>query len=121
MKIQIHTVADLGLLLRATRRSHRLRLDDVAASARLGPVFVGDVEHGKDTVQMGRVLQLLDELGIYLVADAPEAALAEYERLKAQGIKMRKPRKPRKPRQPRQPKAEPGGPGGPGGAGEGGQ
>lgn len=92
MKVQIKSVAELGMLVRATRRSHRLRLDDVAGSANLGPVFVGDVEHGKETVQFGRVLRLLDELGIELVADVPEATLSELEKLKAKGLKPRQPR-----------------------------
>lgn len=92
MKIPIKSVADLGLLARATRRSNRLRLDDVAGSANLGPVFVGDVEHGKETVQLGRVLRLLEELGIELVADVPQGVLSEMEKLKAKGIKPRTPR-----------------------------
>ncbi len=53
MKIQIKSVADLGMLARATRNSNHLRLDDVAGSANLGPVFAGDVEHGKEIVQLG--------------------------------------------------------------------
>ena len=92
MKIPIKSVADLGLLARATRRGNHLRLDDVAGSANLGPVFVGDVEHGKETVQFGRVLRLLDELGIELIADVPQAALGEIEKLKAKGVKPRTPR-----------------------------
>jgi transcriptional regulator with XRE-family HTH domain len=93
MKIPIRSVAELGLLVRATRRAHGLRLDDVAGSAKLGAVFVGDVEHGKQTVQLGRVLQLLDELGIRLTADASDAVVTAYESLQQQGIKPRKPRK----------------------------
>ncbi len=89
MKITIQSLADLGVLVRATRKSHNLRLDDVAGGANLGPVFVGDVEHGKETVQFGRVLRLLDELGIALTADFPDAASAELEKLKAKGIKPR--------------------------------
>lgn len=92
MKFPVKSVADLGLLARATRRSNRLRLDDVAGSADLGPVFVGDVERGKETVQLGRVLRLLDELGIELLADVPQAALEEIEKLKAKGVKPHKPR-----------------------------
>lgn len=95
MKLPIRTVADLGLLARATRRAYRLRLDDVAGSAGLGPVFVGDVEHGKETVQFGRVLRLLEELGIQLVADVPPAAQAEYEQLARTGVKPRKTRAPK--------------------------
>lgn len=93
MKIPIRSVAELGLLVRATRRAHGLRLDDVAGSAKLGAVFVGDVEHGKQTVQLGRVLQLLDELGIRLTADAPDVVVTAFESLQQQGIKPRKPRK----------------------------
>jgi transcriptional regulator with XRE-family HTH domain len=92
MKIAIHSVADLGLLARAVRRSSHLRLDDVAGSAGLGPVFVGDVEHGKETVQLGRVLRLLDELGIELVVDVPQIALDELEKLQAKGLRPRTPR-----------------------------
>ena len=35
-----------------------------ACSAGVGPVFVREVERGKETVQLGRVLKLLSELGI---------------------------------------------------------
>jgi transcriptional regulator with XRE-family HTH domain len=89
MKIPINSLADLGLLARATRKSNKLRLDDVAGSAGLGAVFVGDVEHGKETVQFGRVLKLLNELGIDLFADIPESSLAEVEKLKVNGLKPR--------------------------------
>ena len=95
MKIPVHTVADLGTLIRATRRAHGLRLDDVAGSAKVGTVFAGDVEHGKATVQMGRVLQLLAELGIRLEADVPDMILPALEKLQQSGIKPRKPRKPK--------------------------
>lgn len=92
MKIQINSIAELGLLVRATRRAHKLRLDDVAGSANVGPVFVGDVEHGKETIQMGRVLKLLDELGIKVLVDIPQVALPEFEKLMKVGLKPRKPR-----------------------------
>lgn len=93
MKLPVKSVADLGVMARATRRSHHLRLDDVAGSANLGPVFVGDVEHGKETVQLGRVLRLLEEIGIELYADVPQSALDELEKLKAKGLKPHVPRK----------------------------
>ena len=100
MKFPVKSPADLGLLARATRRSNRLRLDDVAGSASLGPVFVGDVERGKETVQFGRVLRLLEELGIELLADVPQAALDEIEKLKAKGVKPHKPRPKKKTTEP---------------------
>lgn len=92
MKIPINSTAELGMLVRATRRAHGLRLDDVAGSANVGPVFAGDVEHGKETVQLGRVLKLLEELGIKMIVDVPQAALPELEKLRKVGMKPRKTR-----------------------------
>lgn len=91
----IRTVADLGLVLRAVRRSQRLRLDDVAAFAQVGHVFAREVEHGKETVQLGRVLRLLSELGVRLEADIPSEALPELERLRSAGLKPLKRRRRR--------------------------
>jgi len=96
MKIPISSITELGLLIRATRRAYSLRLDDVAGSANLGAVFVGDVEHGKETVQMGRVFKLLDELGIKIIIDIPQAALPEFEKLMKTGLKPRKSRSKKK-------------------------
>ncbi|QJD99732.1 helix-turn-helix domain-containing protein [Massilia forsythiae] len=87
MILPVNSVAELGLLIRATRRAHRLRLDDVAGSANLGAVFVGDVERGKETVQLGRVLRLLEELGIQVALDVPPAAMEELEKLRAKGVR----------------------------------
>lgn len=77
----------LGLLIRAVRRSQRLRLDDVAGSAGVGHVFARDVEYGKETVQLGRVLRLLAELGITLEADVPDEARAEFDLLQREGLR----------------------------------
>lgn len=92
MKHNINTVGDLGLLLRAVRKSQGLRLDDLAGSAGVGHVFARDVEHGKETVQMGRVLKLLKEAGLQLSVDIPANALEELRGLEAKGIKPLKPR-----------------------------
>ena len=93
MLITIRSVAELGLLLRATRKSQGVRLDDVAGSAGVGHVFAREVEHGKETVQIGRVLRLLSELGIELKADVPDEALEALHRLQSKGLRPLKPRK----------------------------
>ena len=92
MKHSIHTVADLGLILRAVRKSQGLRLDDLAGSAGVGHVFAREVEHGKATVQMGRVLKLLQEAGLQLTVDIPSRALEQFEALQSTGLKPLKPR-----------------------------
>ena len=87
MQIPITSPGQLGLLVRATRKTQKLRLDDVAGSAGLGHVFAREVERGKPTVQLGRVLQLLAELGITLQADVPDEVLPAFEQLKVSGVK----------------------------------
>ena len=87
MLIPIHSPEQLGLLIRATRRTQKLRIDDTAGTAGVGHVFVREVERGKPTVQLGRVMQLLAELGIELKAEAPDVVLPEFRRLQSIGLK----------------------------------
>ena len=93
MRIVITIPADLGLLVRATRKAQGLRLDDIAAFAGVGPVFAGDVEHGKETVQLGRVLKLMQQLGLKVVVDVPDAVAPTLESLRARGLRERKKRR----------------------------
>lgn len=85
MNITIKSVAELGLAVRAVRRSSKVRLDDLAALAGVSKQFTSDVEYGKPTVQLGLVLKLLAELGISLQLDIPKDANAELMALQQQG------------------------------------
>lgn len=85
MKVQITNMAEFGVALRAARRSSQVRLDDLAALAGVSKQFVSDAEHGKPTLQMGLVFKLLEQIGVHLQVDLPEAAVQEMERLKAAG------------------------------------
>jgi y4mF family transcriptional regulator len=82
MKHSIHTTEELGLVIRAVRKSTRVRQDDLAALVGVSRQFAVDVEKGKPTVQMARVMRLLKELGIELSVDIPLAATQELERLR---------------------------------------
>ena len=97
MHIPIKTPQELGLAIRATRRAQKVRLDDVSGSAGVGHVFTREVEHGKETVQLGRVMRLLEELGIELMVDVPDEAMAELSRLRKTGLRPLKPRASRTP------------------------
>ena len=92
MKKTIKTTADLGLVLRGVRKSQALRQDDLAAISGVGPVFAGEVERGKDSVHLGKVLRLLEEAGITLVAEFADSATDSVEQQFAQGVKPLKPR-----------------------------
>jgi transcriptional regulator with XRE-family HTH domain len=74
MKHPINSAADLGLVIRAVRKSTHVRQDDLAGAVRVSRQFTHDVEQGKPTVQLGRVLLLLRELGIALNVDIPDEA-----------------------------------------------
>ena len=74
MRIPIRSPADLGLAIRAARRTSHVRIDDLAATAGVSKQFTSDVEHGKPTMQFGLVLKLLAELGMPLEVDLPEEA-----------------------------------------------
>lgn len=81
MKHTIHSTAELGLVIRAVRKNTQVRQDDLAAMVGVSRQFTVDVEKGKPTVQMDRVMRLLKELGIELSVDIPAAASKELERL----------------------------------------
>jgi transcriptional regulator with XRE-family HTH domain len=75
MRLPIQSVTDLGLAVRAVRRHSHVRIDDLAGTAGVSKQFTQDVEHGKPTVQLGRVLKLLAELGLPLELDIPDEAV----------------------------------------------
>lgn len=98
MITRITSPQQLGLLIRATRKSQKIRLDDLAGSAGVGHVFAREVERGKPTVQLGRMMRLLAELGIELKADVPSDVMQEFASLQAAGVKPLKPRRSAKRR-----------------------
>ncbi len=93
MRVKIQSPQHLGLLVRAARKTQRLRMDDVAGSTGVGHVFVREVERGKTSVQLGRVMKLLAELGIELEADVPGDVMPEFSRLQSVGVKPLPPRR----------------------------
>jgi hypothetical protein len=85
MKFAVRSAQELGLIVRAVRRSTHVRIDDLAAIAKVSKQFASDVELGKPTVQLGRVFHLLIELGIQLAVELPADAAVELARLRAKG------------------------------------
>ncbi len=85
MQMTVESVADLGMALRATRKGAGVRLDDLADIVGVSKQFVSDVEYGKPTVQLGRVLKLLAEMGLQLSINLPPAAEPALLALQARG------------------------------------
>lgn len=65
----IHSVRDLGATLRVARKALRLTQADLALAAGVGLRFVVELEAGKPTVQLERVLRVIDALGRTLQLD----------------------------------------------------
>jgi transcriptional regulator with XRE-family HTH domain len=88
MKHAIDTPKQLGEIIRLIRKAQGVRQDDLAGIVGASHVFLRDLERGKPTVQFGKTLDVLRELGIRLVADVPDAltpakptaASARYDR-----------------------------------------
>jgi y4mF family transcriptional regulator len=96
MKHSIRSPEDLALVIRAVRKSTRMRQDDLAAVVGVSQQFAVDVERGKPTVQFGRVLRLLEELGVSLNVDIPDEASRKLEELRnkpAGALRVRRPRR----------------------------
>lgn len=62
----IGAVRDLGATIRAARKQAGLEQKDAAGLAGVGLRFLSDLERGKPTVRMDKVLQVLDVLGLEL-------------------------------------------------------
>lgn len=66
--IPVDSLDTLGKIVRKTRKQQGLRQDAVA---RFSHTFVGEVEKGKPTAQVGKLLELLQELGIRVHLELP--------------------------------------------------
>jgi len=64
LKYKIATAVDIGAAIRKKRKEDGLTLADAAALCGVGYRFMSDLENGKTTVQMGKVLQVLNALGL---------------------------------------------------------
>jgi len=82
MKHQILSPEELGVVVRAVRKSSGVRQDDLAALAGVSKQFAADVERGKATAQIGLVMKLLEHLGLTITVNVPESALPEMQRIK---------------------------------------
>ena len=63
----IRTVPELGRLVRAHRKSRRLTLETVSGLGNLSPRFLSELERGKETAEIGKVLKALRTLGLEVV------------------------------------------------------
>ena len=61
---KVKSPADIGILVRKKRKADGLTLAHAAAMCNVGYRFLSDVENGKPTAHIGKVLQVLSGLGL---------------------------------------------------------
>jgi y4mF family transcriptional regulator len=72
----IRTISDpaaMGRLIRDARRALGLTQPDLALSAGVGVRFLVDIEKGKPTAQIGKVMQVLAALGVEMALSLPDS------------------------------------------------
>jgi len=65
--VTIKSTKDLGDVVRAFRTSQSLTQADILGLANTGNRFIVELENGKPTVQLQKVLDVLDVLGLEIV------------------------------------------------------
>ena len=64
--MKISTTEQLGNLIKNTRKGQGLTQGDLAASCNVGVRFIVDLEKGKETSQVGKMIKVINMLGLKL-------------------------------------------------------
>ena len=67
----LKSTEELGRVIRAERRSLDLTQGDLAAACGVSLRFISELERGRASAGIGRVLRVLDMLGIKVVLESP--------------------------------------------------
>ena len=73
MQIPVNNASAIGKVVRASRKAQKIRQDDAAGSIGVSENFLGKVERGSESVQWGKLFQVLDGLGIRVTVDVSES------------------------------------------------
>ncbi|WXL25861.1 helix-turn-helix domain-containing protein [Ectopseudomonas mendocina] len=84
MKFEIDSAEQMGMLIRASRKAMQLRQDDAAGVLGVSENFLGKVERGGETVQWGKLLQVMQGLGLTVSVEAPAILADEIRDVLAQ-------------------------------------
>lgn len=69
-----YTTAEIGKLVKHTRKSVGVTQKDLALTSGTGLRFIIELEQGKETCQIGKVLAVLHTLGIGITLAPPSVA-----------------------------------------------
>ena len=63
----VRSAEDLGKIVRAHRKRRKLTLETISGLGNLSTRFLSEFERGKETAELGKVLQALRTLGLEVV------------------------------------------------------
>ena len=63
----ISSASEIGALVRKYRKHKGWRIEDVSGIGNVGARFISEFERGKETAELGKVLKVLDTLGLEIV------------------------------------------------------
>lgn len=63
----VKTPARIGEIVRQVRKASKLTQQEAAGLCNVGPRFLSDLENGKASVQLGKVLQVLRAFGLLVM------------------------------------------------------
>ena len=69
-----YTTAQIGKLIRDTRKSIGVTQKDLALTSGTGIRFIIDLENGKETCEIGKALSILNTLGIKITLTPPRTS-----------------------------------------------
>jgi len=70
-RLDIQSSEELGRQIRELRRGQKLTQAQLAGFANTGLRFIGDLEKGKGTCHIGKMLRVLSALGVELIIRDP--------------------------------------------------
>jgi HTH-type transcriptional regulator/antitoxin HipB len=64
---QIKSAAELGTLIRTYRKNQHLTLEKVSGISNISMRFLSELERGKETAELGKVLSTLNQIGLEVI------------------------------------------------------
>jgi HTH-type transcriptional regulator/antitoxin HipB len=68
IEVPLQTASELGAMIRARRKALGVTQAELAGLSGVGPRFIVELERGKPTAELGKVLRVLERLGVRIVA-----------------------------------------------------
>ncbi len=65
-KEKLQTVSAIGELIRKTRKAQKISQSTLAGLSNVGTRYISDLENGKETIQIQKLLNVLNALGLGL-------------------------------------------------------